>query len=130
VRKTERVQIDLIFRPEAKTVDKRKFLKVKLRSLMAESKIIRHEEKKTRDPELRSELYFHRIRDVRGETRSTQIAYGMLLGRYYREIERTAETTPDLKRVCAMLRKYGDEHIYNATEDTIKQWMATEPPAS
>lgn len=117
-----------------KVMDTRKFLKIKLKSLMAEAQIIRKEESRTQDPELRSEMHKHRVLDLRHETRCTHLAYAMLRGQPYNKVENrqpadslhSRKTTPiDLKKVAAMLRKYGPPNLnlYNATDDTVRQWI-------
>lgn len=123
-------------------MDTRKFLKIKLKSLMAESKIIRREEARTLDRELRESMHRHRVIDVRHETRCTQLAYALLRGHPYNRIEtrRPAgvgrNTTPiDFKKVAAMLRRYAlpEQRLGNASEETVSRWvMATlhEPRAS
>lgn len=85
---------------------KTRFLKVKIKALAAEARIIRIEELRSHG-ELRSALYKHRVYDVRAEARATQIAYGYLRGRLFIVIEPNAQTVPDWKRVEAMVKKYG-----------------------
>lgn len=120
-------------------MDKRKFLKIKLKSLMAESKIIRKEESRTRDPELRESMHRHRTMDLRAETRATHLAYAMLRGHPYSKVESCGPLGPrhpehrptlDLGKVAAMLRKYGPSHLGNATNLTVQTWMLHEPRVS
>lgn len=87
-------------------IDKRKFLKVKIKSLAAEAKIIRQEEFRS-NLKTRDALYWHRIFVVRKEARATNIAYGILRGKSYNQIEQKAHSEPDWKRVKEMLKKYG-----------------------
>jgi len=82
-----------------------RFLKVKIKSLTAEARIIRLEEGRSRG-ELRQALRTHRQWDVRREQRATQLAYGYLRGRARRQIEPGARTEPDWDRVTAMVKKY------------------------
>lgn len=84
------------------------YLKVKIKSLAAESKIIRREERRARDEEIRNGLTNHRRQDVRSEQRATLIAYGLMAGKAYSSIERTRLTSPSLVRVRDMLLKYSD----------------------
>jgi hypothetical protein len=94
-------------------------LKVKIKSLAAESRIIRHEERKSLrharsilaaqrkaneeagvndeidlDPLYSkfNSLRQHRITQVRNEARASLIAYGFMRGRAYREIEQKGKT--------------------------------------
>jgi hypothetical protein len=93
-----------------------RFLKVKVKSLAAEARIIRLEEGRSRG-ELRSQLRFHRREDVRGEQRATQIAYGYLRGISYARIEPNPKSQPAWDRVRAMVKKYGtSEHVEKLTE--------------
>lgn len=98
-------------------IDRRELLRVKLKSLAAESKIIRKEELRTWGP-IREELYKHRTHDVRLEARATHIAYGLLRGKTRDEIEpRRYVGRPQylidqmekylMARVDAMIKKYG-----------------------
>jgi len=84
--------------------DGRVFLKVKLKSLAAEARIIRQQE--LRSPGLRDRLREHRIFPVRREARNTLVAYGYLRGRDYLCIE-NAKSPPDWAAVTAMVKKYG-----------------------
>jgi hypothetical protein len=89
-----------------------KFLKVKIKSLTAESRIIRCEEARAgQRPGLRDALRAHRVNAVRNETRLTQLAYGFLRGRARTTIEPKATHDPDWKRVEAMVKKYGPEKV-------------------
>ena len=101
-------------------------LRVKVKSLAAEARIIRLEEHRAkgrrkcgsgvhpdykawlgRDDERRVSLYFHRIRDVRKEARSALLAYAFLRGRDYATCEKPAKhNPPDLKRVRQLVEKF------------------------
>ena len=93
---------------EGKIVDRREMLRVKLKSLAAEAKIIRHEERKT-SGELRFELHDHRINVVRKVARETHIAYGLIRGRTIEQIEpgRTEIPAALIPGVKKMVEKYG-----------------------
>lgn len=85
------------------------FLKIKLKSLAAEARIIRRQELKTKGKwnSLREDLYIHRTRVVRRAARETGLAYGFIRGRAYPALERTCEVPPDWKEVGKMVKKYG-----------------------
>lgn len=87
-------------------VDKRKLLKIKVKSLAAEAKIIRKEEFRS-NRQTRDALYWHRIFVVRTEARATHVAYGLIRGRTYKQIEQNPKGKPDWDKVKAMLKKYG-----------------------
>lgn len=92
-----------------------KFLKVKIKSLAAEARIIRHEERKSRG-QLRNDLAAHRKGIVRREARSSQLAYGYLRGRPYRKLEPTCHRQPDWTAVERMVKKYG------RLQQPIEEW--------
>lgn len=89
-----------------------RFLKVKIKSLAAESRIIRQEELRSRG-DLRNSLRLHRVNDVRHECRATLIAYNFLRGITYQRMEPNALLLPKVreeflwKRVKTMVEKYG-----------------------
>lgn len=88
-----------------------KFLKVKVKSLAEESRIIRREEQRaTWSNELREQLHLHRVNDVRDESRATHLAYGYLRGQPHRVIEPAGDIPAHIwKRVQAMVGKYRGE---------------------
>lgn len=100
---------------EQKLVDRREMLRIKLKSLAEESRIIRKEEKRTFGP-LRNELHNHRINVVRRAARETHIAYGLIRGLTLEQIEpgMTEEKFCfesnrffNRKNIEAMLSRYG-----------------------
>jgi hypothetical protein len=136
------------------------YLKVKLKSLAEEAKIIKKEENKRKVPRIRIRiatpdgnlqrrkpvlqeaidaikethaedrarrakrrgrdwyaksaeelhgLHLHRILHVRKEARLTQIAYGYLRGREFKQVDSGNDLTgADWERITQMVRKYGD----------------------
>ena len=94
-----------------------KFLKVKIKSLAAESCIIRFEKEKAMkrgNSILANDLQNHKIHVVRVECRAALMAYGLLKGKTSEQIEPKAKTKPDENRVKAMIKKYG------TVEDRLK----------
>jgi hypothetical protein len=86
------------------------YLKVKIKSLAEEAKIIRKEERfyKSRDKEVFWGLRGHRIVDVREEQRAALLAYGYIRGKTYKSIECDKTTKPvNLTRVRDLVIKYG-----------------------
>jgi hypothetical protein len=83
-------------------------LRVKIKSLAVEARIIRREELRTHGA-LREELYMHRIHDVRSEARASCLAYGFIRGRTLDQMERgrTMLDPATQKRVDALMKKYG-----------------------
>ncbi len=101
-----------------KLIDRREMLRVKLKSLAEEARIIRREEQRTHG-RLRDELHLHRVGVVREAARATHIAYGLIKGRTYEQIERTAIYGPDWAAVEKMLAKYGPK---GAKIDSAKRY--------
>jgi hypothetical protein len=121
----------------------RVFLKVKIKSLAEEARIIRHEEHRSKwrmhkdeetaitalewgrvhSEDLRRELHLHRVCDVRQEARAAQLAYGYVRGRKYDELEqnpkwrRSEAAEPNWHRVRDLVWKYGD---FSEKERSIK----------
>lgn len=88
--------------------DRREMLRVKLKSLAEEARIIRKEERRSWGA-LRHELWVHRVGPVRFEARAAHLAYGLLRGRTLQQMEqRDTIDSPELKtRVDQLLKKYG-----------------------
>ncbi len=110
-----------------------KYLKVKIKSLAAESGIIRLEERrslvgKRRDDVLYASLRQHRVIDVRQEQRSSLLAYAFLRGRDYRQCEcPAADNKPDLDRVMSLVKKFGPAgNIWTkgTLERMLAEWVA------
>ncbi len=98
------------------------FLKIKLKSLAAESKIIRSQELKlSGGSKLRDELANHRRKDVREESRATHIAYGYLRGREYRQLEGPSSSTPPKDNAARMVKKYGGIAALEGFESWISE---------
>lgn len=97
-------------------------LKVKLKSLAEESRIIRKEELKRKGKNWSMEagkLVFHRKFIVRPEARNTHVAYGIIRGRKYHEIENISYSCPDWEKVRSMVKKYGDKESILAVDEII-----------
>lgn len=106
------------------------FLRVKIKSLAEEAKIIKLEEK--RNKKAREQLYLHRINVVRTEARATLLAYGFLKKKPYRLLESKGTIQPSiLSRVIKMLDKYWDTPLADrrtTIEKMLKDWL-NEPTA-
>lgn len=90
------------------------YLKIKIKSLAEEAKIIRSEEKKFKGrPEgsVGRQIFWglreHRTVDVRDESRAACLAYGFLRGRAYHRLEAKCYHAPNWNRVEALALKYG-----------------------
>lgn len=85
-------------------------LKIKLKSLAAEARIIRQDETKaykSGDYDTGNSLHNHRVQGVRWEARATLLAYQYLRGVPYIVCERNARTEPNWDKVWRMAKKYG-----------------------
>lgn len=89
-------------------VDRREMLRIKIKSLAAEARIIRAEEKRTTH-QLRNELHLHRVTVVRQEARCTHLAYGFIRGRTLDQMEpgQTNVSPYNSDRVRTMIKRYG-----------------------
>jgi len=103
--------------------DERVFLKVKLKSLAAEAKIIRDHEKKVTDEWIRSELVNHRRNFLRADARNSLLAYSFLNGWEYWQIENKARSKPNFQKIYRMVRKYGNAHLLTQIEKEFKDWQ-------
>lgn len=96
-------------------------LKVKIKSLAVEARIIKREEGKTKDPQLKNSLRFHRTYDVRKEARSAHLAYAFLKGFEYAQIESRCNEKPDFVRIKKLVEKFGRCYHYEEDWDTFKK---------
>lgn len=95
-------------------------LKIKLKSLAAEAKIIRKEER--RCPAWQSELWHHRISIVRRVARETHLAYAAIRGRS--SPEREGSRPYDAKAVNSMILKYGSKEQRDLMSRQLQQKAA------
>lgn len=93
-------------------MDGRYFLKVKIKSLAEEARIIRKEERNQKNHSIRSEMQSHRIIIVREESRNALLAYGFIRGREYKQMEKNAKTQPNWRRIKKLIQKYGVVKYY------------------
>ena len=100
-----------------------RFLKVKIKSLAAESKIIRAEEKKTINTELRNGLYSHRVNDVRMETRAALIAYGYLRGRRLVDVDTINLRFTDDRRVERRAKQIVNKFGNRQAQEQFDGWF-------
>jgi len=96
------------------------YLKIKIKSLAAEARIIRQEEKKwPGTSDVRTGLHLHRVNEVRREARVALLAYGFIRGRAYEAIEFNAAVEPDWSRVAVLASRYGSAKV---TKETLMLW--------
>jgi len=92
-------------------LDRREMLRVKLKNLVQEARLIRREEHRARAGQLRDELAFHRRTIVRWASRETHLAYGFVRGRSLIQMENNCErkdwAAPDWAAITKMVKRYG-----------------------
>ena len=89
-------------------------LKIKLKSLAEEQRIIRKEELKHKGKwSFKAErLIAHRKFHIRPIIRATHVVYGLIKGKEYHEIEQVSYSQPDWKSIKTMAKKYGSKEDY------------------
>lgn len=107
-----------------------KFLKVKVKSLAAEARIIRLEERRAGHGDLRNRLAVHRRWHVRFEARHSLLAYGYLRGIPYVAMERTTreDNSPDWDHVEQMVKRFGPPKHNTSFEGWKKYEQAESVP--
>ena len=130
------------------------FLKVKIKSLAAEARIIRREEHRrlrgarwVREKDIENRrnlsspeqdaayvvyhrLHHHRTVDVRDEARCAQIAYGFLRGRELYLIDACKYRCPDWGRVQKLTLRYHerrDHELDKTIKETLALWVKRSP---
>ena len=101
------------------------FLKVKVKSLAEEAKIIHSMEGKTNNTHLRGSLYAHRKCVVAKEERDSLLAYSCLRFIPYSQVELFTHNSPDWDNVKRIVKKFGDyqkEEHYNQWLVDAKNW--------
>lgn len=104
-----------------------KMLKVKIKSLAEEARIIRLEERRSAPggPQQR-ELHEHRVRDVRSEQRHSLLAYAFIRRVPLAKVEPKTGTPPDWKRVAKLVEKFGTANrlLLAAQTTFLELWKA------
>jgi len=95
-------------------------LKVKIKSLASEARIIRLEEGRARSPELRYSLTEHRKGIVRYEARHSLLLYGYTHGKEYCQLEKYTKEDPDWKYIKKMSYRFG---FVNTDEEVLDGWI-------
>ena len=99
--------------------------RVKIKSLAAEARIIRQEERRCSHGDYAGEsqrgcLRHHRTTVVRLEQRSTLLAYAFLRGRKYRQVERARSPQADYKAIVRIIKSLTFSVV---SEDDIDRWI-------
>jgi len=94
-------------------------LRVNLKSLVAEARIIRFEEKRA-GIVYQWNLYDHRVKVLREELRYTGLALAFVRHRPYRSVERLGSKDVDVKRLA---KKVAGKWPFEGTLDNMTDWM-------
>ena len=102
-------------------MNKKIALKIKVKHLAEEARIIRKEEQKSAG-DLRNWLYLHRINDVRSECRATHIAYAFAKGKALKQVEKYPQDIPITvwSRVTRMVTSYSGK-----SNQEYKNWISS-----
>ena len=99
-------------------------LKVKIKSLAEEARIIRKEEKSLPgDSHHRTNLHNHRVVDVRREARASQLAYAYMRGTAYLRVEQTCKREPNWERVENVAKRFIGSDF---DQDAFEAWRKEE----
>ena len=98
---------------------KLKRMKVNIKSLAAESKIIRFEEEKNTDYPawVRGELRGHRVEHLRSHTRIALLAYACAKGIPYKAVENSCKIPPDALKIEKKLMRHGFHDL------NVREWL-------
>lgn len=112
-------------------IDRREMLRIKVKSLVEESKIIRREERRTFG-DLRDEMRNHRVFVVRSASRSSGLAYGLVKGLTMEQMEPTRLTDPNWDAIKKMLAVYGPRNHADILEKAkaSKKNVKTKTPST
>lgn len=100
------------------------YLRVKIKSLAEEAKIIRFEE--SRYPKWQPGLHSHRVHEVRDEQRSTLLAYAFLRGKPLTNVEKRDIPARIKNRAARIIEKYGGEPTRKLIDEqlvTYRDWL-------
>lgn len=85
-------------------------LRINIKSLAAESSIIKHAFRKYKNEEIRNSLHLHRIINVRKESRITQLTLAAVKGTPYENVERNADVEPNWKKIIAKIDRHSSSY--------------------
>jgi len=91
-------------------------LKIKIKSLAAEAKIIRHEARK-RKGDIRWNLNNHRTSILRYHARCNLLAYAIIKHIPYNCVEKKTKTKPNFNKISSLAQKFG------ANEELLQSWI-------
>lgn len=95
-------------------------LRVNVKSLAAEAKIIRDEIRRARTPEARAALHNHRMQRVRPEARLAHIALAFTRGVPYRMVETNAREKPEVKALVNKIVRFASTAD---ADKKVRDWL-------
>lgn len=97
-------------------------LKVKIKSLAAETRIIKQAISQYKDLGTKISLREHHVHVVRKEARHSMLAYAFLRGREYCEVEARCEVPPDFVKISELIERFGEvwDYFTEASWETLK----------
>lgn len=102
---------------------KRQSLKVKIKSLAAEAKIIKAQEQTWGGGFVRTGLHEHRVNNVRKECRAALLAWTFIRGHAYTRQEVECYELPDWDNVLGIIVRFSGEDE-RAVRQRYSQWLA------
>ncbi len=96
-------------------------LRVNIKSLAAESQIIKKAERKYKNEDIRNSLHLHRVKDVRKESRITQLTLAAVKQIPYNRVERRARIEPNWKRIIAKVDRHSQDYDL---KQQVGRWCA------
>jgi hypothetical protein len=105
--------------------DRRIELRVKIKCLAVEARIIRLEEKRLPGASFkRAHLHQHRVEMVRQHARAAQLAYAFLRGRTYSATEPTPKAISAIYGVSLLKKIRKDVTNFGGDESGVSNWLA------
>lgn len=127
--------------PSAIIRDRRRELRVKIKSLAEEARIIRREERRCRDSLTRTvghddqrsalaasfaSLRSHRVTDVRREARYSLLAYALIRGRPFRMTEPKSDVQKlDREKLAGLIRRFGTSAYQLTSVTAVADWLGS-----
>lgn len=98
-------------------------LRVKIKYLSEEARIIRFEECRTKNSFIKENLRDHRLDIVRYEQRHSLLAYAFIRNVPYKVVENKAEQKPNVKKIIKILANHAP-YLENP-EKALIEWLNT-----
>jgi hypothetical protein len=95
-------------------------LRVNVKSLAAEAKIIRDEIRRANTPDARMALHDHRMMRVRPEARMAHLALAFARGRSYKSVESNAKTEPSASELVKKITRFV---WIPQVEQKVQEWL-------